>query len=187
MTVYALLRMGVNDARLDCAEERLIEMVGTEYYTCSSSLPKFKGPGPRGEMCPYANLLVARALSVTPKGRSSIAAQRAAQAVLGHWTERKTRRPFLFGMGTDFRKLKFPMVWYNLLHVVAALRSIDGVQNDPRYVEMIQILQDKLDAQGRATAESMYMIYREQEWANKRTPSRLLTILIHQLVKGRLD
>lgn len=182
VTVYALLRMGVCDTRLEQATTRLIELAGAEYFSCCGSIPKFKGPGRRGGMCPYANLLVARALSVTPEDRSSSAAQLAAHAVLGHWTDRKTAKPFLFGMGTDFLKLKFPMIWYNLLHVLYALRPIDGVSEDSRYVEMTGHLRGKLDAMGRATAESMYMIYKAQEWSNKKKPSRLLTVLIHRLL-----
>ena len=59
-------------------------------------------------MCPYANLLVARALSVSPEGKTSKAAALAAGAVLGHWSDRKEKKYYLFGMGTDFKKLKFP-------------------------------------------------------------------------------
>ena len=83
-------------------------------------------------------------------------------------------------MGTDFQKLKFPRVWYNILHVVSALGRIDGVTTDPRYLEMAQVLAGKLDADGRATPGSIYMAYKSHEWSNKKEPSRLMTTQVHR-------
>lgn len=182
VTVYALAKMGVDDPRLDRAIDFLGSLAGGTHYSCCGSIPRFSGPGPRGGMCPYANLLVARALSVRDGDRLSPQAAVAARAVLDHWTDRKTRKPFLFAMGTDFRKIKFPMVWYNLLHVLSALAPIPAARQDPRYGEMADVLRAKLDDKGRATAESIYMIYKAQEWSNKKQPSRLLTILARRIV-----
>lgn len=183
VTIYALLRMGVSDARLDRGVTKLVELAGESYYPCCGSIPKFKGPGPRGGMCPYANLLVAQALAESPAGTTSDAAMLAAQAVLGHWDIRHEKRPFLFGMGTDFAKLKFPMVWYNILHVLSVLMNIKGMAEDPRCVEMLNIVRGKLDESGRATAESIYMIYKGHEWSDKKNPSRLITILVHRILQ----
>ena len=102
--------------------------------------------------------------------------------MLDHWTDRRTNKPFLFGMGTDFLKLKFPMVWYNLLHVLWALWPIDGAAEDPRCLEMAGHLREKLEDGGRVKAESMYRVYKDQERADKKNPSRLLTVLVHRLL-----
>lgn len=75
------------------------------------------------------------------------------------------------------------MVWYNVLHVVSALGPIDGIPEDPRYLEMRQVLRGKLDRRGRATAESMYMVYRSEEWGNKKAPSRIFTVLVHEALR----
>jgi hypothetical protein len=185
VTVYALLKMGVEDPRMGRAVDRLVALQGEEYYPCCGSIPRFKGPGPRGEMCPYANLLVARALSLCRRERAVQAAEKAARAVLGMWEQRRSKRPFLFAMGTDFKKLKFPMVWYNLLHTVYALAHVPGVAEDPRFTEMAGLLEEKLDEHGRATAESIYMIYKTEEWSSKREPSRLLTVFVHRALSVR--
>lgn len=178
--VYALLRMAPEDPRLEPAVNKLIGLQGEGYYPCCGSVPKFKGPGPKNGMCPYANLLVARALSAHPEARANKAATVAAGAVLGHWSERDRKKPFMFGMGTDFKKLKFPMVWYNLLHAVAALKSIPGISSDSRYMELKALLGDKLDDQARARPESIYLCYKAQEWSDKKNPSRLMTLLVHE-------
>jgi hypothetical protein len=186
VVVHALLRMGVRDERLEKASDKLASLTGKDYVPCSGSIPKFKGPGPRGGMCPYANLLVARALAAHPVLRTSSAANTAAGAILDHWTERKTKKPFLFAMGTDFKKLKFPLVWYNLLHVLSALSGIPAVEKDPRLQEMMDILFQKSDGLGRYTPESIYMCYKTEEWSDKKKPSRLLTVMASRLVKEAL-
>ncbi|MFA6505094.1 MAG: hypothetical protein WCT14_03290 [Treponemataceae bacterium] len=183
VVVYALLRMGIKDDRLEKAAGRLVELAGAEFYPCCGSIPKFKGPGPKGGMCPYANLLVARALALHPEYRKSAEAKRAAGAVLGHWAKRKEKKPFLFGMGTDFQKLKYPFVWYNLLHVLTALAPIEGVNADSGYQEMLELLGAKQDEDGRVKPESIYMVYKSEEWSNKKAPSRLLTIRAHQVLQ----
>jgi hypothetical protein len=183
VVVYALLRMGVDDERLMRATRKLMELSGDQYYSCCGSIPKFKGPGPRGGMCPYANLLVARALAASPEFRDTPAAKHAARAVLDHWSNRRTLKPFLFGMGTDFMKLKFPLVWYNLLHVLSGLAGVAGITSDPRFREMLNCLRHKLDENGRVKPESIYMSYKTEEWSDKKKPSRLLTILAHQLLQ----
>jgi hypothetical protein len=184
VVLYALLRMTGADQRLDPAVEKLKGLVGPEFYPCCGSIPKFKGPGPRGGMCPYANLLAARALSAHPRASSSAAAKRAAGAVLDLWTKRKEKKPFLFAMGTDFLKLKLPMVWYNLLHVLSALKGIKGAAADPRYKELAAHLHAKLDDAGRATPESIYLEYKTEEWSDKKKPSRLMTVMVHVALKS---
>lgn len=182
--VYALLVMTGGDPRLRPAVKKLRGLCGESFYPCCGSIPKFKGPGPRNGMCPYANLLAARALAADPAGRRSPQAGLAARAVLDHWRHRKTRKPFLFGMGTDFQKLKYPMVWYNLLHVVSALQRIPGVAEDRRFLQMAGRLLRKLDPSGRATPESIYMAYKTEEWSDKKNPSRLMTVMVHRALRG---
>jgi hypothetical protein len=68
VVVYALSQMAGKDARIRPAIKKLVQLAGEEYYPCCGSIPKFKGPGPRNGMCPYANLLVARALGADAAG-----------------------------------------------------------------------------------------------------------------------
>jgi hypothetical protein len=179
VVLYAALRMTGADPALGPAVEKLKGLAGAEYYPCCGSIAGFKGPGPRGGMCPYANLLAARALSAHPKARLSAAARRAAETVLGHWIRRTEKKPFLFGMGRDFLKLKYPMVWYNLLHVISALKGIPAVPADPRFKELAGLLRARLDEAGRATPQSIYLEYKAEEWSDKKKPSRLMTVKAH--------
>ncbi len=42
----------------------------------------------------------------------------------------------MFFMGTDFSKLKAPLVWYDLLHVLDVLSNYPNYRNDPRLLSM---------------------------------------------------
>jgi hypothetical protein len=180
--LFSLAELGVTGDKIEKGFAKLQSLAGDDYYTCCGSIPKFKGPGKRGEVCPYANMLTARAFGAYPAHTGSESAKKAAEAVLTHWENRKSRKPFLFGMGTDFLKLKFPLVWYNLLNALYSLKGIEGVSSDRRYKEMKDHLKEKLDGEGKVKAESIYMIYKKEEWGNKRDPSRLLTILTYRLL-----
>jgi hypothetical protein len=182
LVVYTLLQMTGLTAELQRSLELLASLAGHEHYTCGGSIPRFKGPGLRGEVCPYANLLAARAFAAHPDYAGSPPALLAARTVLNQWDTRRERKPFLFAMGTDFLKLKFPLVWYNVLHVLVGLSGVTGIPQDPRYRQMLGHLRAKLDAEGRVKPESIYMIYKGQEWSRKKEPSRLLTVMVHQLL-----
>lgn len=183
--LYAMAVMAPGDSRLEPAYSKLKSLAAESFYPCAGSIPKFKGPGPRGGMCPYANLLAARAFSARKELRSCPEARIAAQALLWHREHRSSKKPFLFAMGTDFKKLKFPFVWYNILHVIRAIGLIEGVAEDPRFKEMAGIVKAKLDPEGRAVPESVHMAYKGEEWAQKKQPSRLMTIMVHRVLRGR--
>lgn len=39
------------------------------------------------------------------------------------WENSLNDHPYIFYMGTDFRKLKLPFIWYDILHVEAKTRG----------------------------------------------------------------
>ena len=49
--------------------------------------------------------------------------------LLSHWKQRKEKKYYLFGMGSDFRKLKYPYVWYDILHVCEVLSRLPFVDD----------------------------------------------------------
>jgi hypothetical protein len=83
----------------------------------------------------------------------------------------------MFYMGTDFRKLKAPYVWYDLLHVIEVLTQFPWLCGDPRLSEMRDLLASKADADGRFTPESVWMYWKGWEFGQKKVPSRWVTLL----------
>ena len=60
-------------------------------------------------------------------------------------------------MGTDFRKLKAPLCWYDIVSVARVLAKYEFVRDDQRFLEMVQHIKDKQDKDGLFTPESAYL------------------------------
>ncbi len=139
-------------------------------------MKNFRGPGPKNDFCPVASLYSLKALNQDSETAKSDAASIAAESLLGHWEHRGGKKHFLFGIGTDFKKLKYPMIWYNLLHMLSVLSDSEKGKNDPRTLEMAELLLEKADGELRFTPESMYRFYKEEDFADKKRPSPTLTL-----------
>ena len=190
--LYSLLSFGLgDDPRVQQATEHLISLVNGNGWrcVCDPELGKFRGPGRKEDACPIANVYALKALSLvdqdslqheaTPNKESThLAIRRGVEMLLHHWERQTERKIYLFGIGTDFRKLKYPFVWYNILHVAEVLSRFSEVHNDPRFLEMVAVITDQADENGRYTANSMYMAWKGWSFANKKEPSPWLTFLV---------
>ncbi|MBN2548547.1 MAG: hypothetical protein JXB15_05300 [Anaerolineales bacterium] len=184
--LYALLQMGLaDDPHLQQAADHLAGLAVENGYHCAAApeLGRFHGPGRRDDPCPIANLYALKALSLIPAQLEGVAARRAAEMLLAHWEQRRERKYYLFGAGTDYHKLKYPFVWYDILHVVEALSRFPFVQADPRFVSMLSAITAQADAQGRYTPGSMYQSWKGWGFADKKAPSPWLTLLVLRILK----
>jgi hypothetical protein len=84
-------------------------------------------------------------------------------------------------MGTDFRKLKAPFVWYDILHVAEVLSHFSWVHDDARFVEMLVLINSKADEQGLYTPESIWTAWKGWDFGQKKLPSQWLTFLIYRI------
>jgi hypothetical protein len=187
--LYALLAMGLeDDARVRRAVDHLVGLVEENGWRCvvAPELGKFKGPGRREDPCPIANVYALKALSQVPKLVDSPATRTGAEMLLRHWAHQKERKIYLFGIGTDFRKLKYPFVWYDVLHVVDVLSRFPFLHGDGRLREMVETITAQADEagleqggkEGRYTASSMYRAWQGWSFADKKNPSPWLTFLV---------
>ena len=178
--LYALLAMGYGeDLRVQKAVEHLAGLGGDLGWHCAASpeLGKFKGPGRKSDPCPIANVYALKALAQVPELVDSQVVHAGVETLLGHWEQRGERKYFLFGIGTDYHKLKYPFVWYDLLHVVDVLSRYPFVHADPRFQEMVCAMEAQAGDNGRFTASSMYMAWKGWSFANKKDPSPWITFL----------
>ena len=136
----------------------------------SATLGSFRGPGRKDDPCPYANLAMLKALSALAAWRDGEACRTGAETLLSLWDESTTRHPYMFYMGTDFRKLKVPLVWYDLVHVLDVLSRFPWLRTDPRLLDMLAVLKQKAGADGRFTVESVWTAWKDWEFGQKRTP-----------------
>jgi hypothetical protein len=187
--LYALLALGLgDDARVRKAADHLAGLVDDNGWRCSaaSELGKFKGPGKREDPCPIANVYALKALSLVPDLVDSPATRAGAEMLLWHWGPECDRKVFLFGVGRRFRWLKYPFVWYDILHVTDVLSRFPFVHQDVRFREMVDAITTQADGEGRYTAGSMYKAWKGWSFADKKTPSPWLTFLVLRIQK-RID
>jgi len=180
LILCALARLGLqNDSRLLAAADHLAALVRENGWPCavSPTLGKFRGPGRKDDPCPYATLVMLQALAQLPAWRDSATCRMGAEALLGLWQQRKERKPYLFGMGSDFAKIKAPLIWYDVLHVLDVLTQFACLRSDARLHEMAGIVRLKADAEGRFTPESIWTAWKAWEFGQKREPSRWLTLI----------
>ena len=180
LIVYALVKFGLQgEPAIKAAVEYLVGLVRDNGWPCtvSKELGKFRGPGRKDDPCPFANLAMLKALSEIEESRDSHASHIATETLLTLWSESTTRHPYMFYMGTDFRKLKVPFVWYDLMHVLDVLSRFPWLAKDGRLLDMLEILKNKADRQGRFTLESIWTAWKGWEFGQKREPSRWLTLL----------
>jgi hypothetical protein len=179
LLVYALATLGfAHDPAVERAVAHLAGLLRANGWPCavSSALGGFRGPGRKGDPCPYANLAMLKALSALEEWRDGDACRTGAETLLSLWDASTTRHPYMFYMGTDFRKLKVPLVWYDLVHVLDVLSRFPWLRTDARLLDMLAVLKQKADAQGRFTLESVWTAWQDWEFGQKRTPSRWLTL-----------
>ncbi len=180
LSVYALAKFGLAEhPAVKAATSHLVGLVRDNGWPCAVSreLGKFRGPGRKDDPCPFANLAMLKALSARPEQADSPQCRSGAETLLSLWDESTTRHPFMFFMGTDFRKLKVPLVWYDLLHVLEVLSAFSWLKGDRRLLDMAGLLSSKADDQGRFTLESVWTAWKEWEFGQKKEPSRWLTLL----------
>jgi hypothetical protein len=187
--LYSLLAMDLGeDVRIGRAVAHLLDLVDENGWRCvvASELGKFRGPGRKADPCPIANLYALKALAQVPDLLDSPATRTGAEMLLWHWEHQKERKIYMFGIGTDFRKLKYPFIWYDILHVVDVLSRFPFVLDDARFRQMVETITAQADPNRRHTPSSMYRHWKDWPFADKKNPSPWLTLLVLRIQK-RLD
>ncbi len=174
----ALLMAGVPYAgEVEKAVRYMTSLMRDNGFPCAVSreLGSFRGPGRKDDCCPYATLTMLKLYSLIPEYQDSAAAKRCVDVLLNLWETSLEQHPYMFFMGTDFRKLKAPVIWYDILHIVDVLGRFDYALKDSRFKEMREIIESKADADGMYTPESVYLKCKDFDFGQKKVPSAYLT------------
>jgi hypothetical protein len=186
LLLYALARFGLGETEeVQRATAYLAGLVRENGWPCvvAPELGRFRGPGRKSDPCPYGSLLMLKLLAQFPKYHASISVKAGVEALLTLWDEREKRRPYMFAMGSGFRKLKAPLIWYDVLHVTDVLTQIPWVCEDKRLLEMVGVIENKMDENGRFTAESVWRDWKGWDFGQKREPSRWITLIAHRVLR----
>jgi hypothetical protein len=178
--VYALIKMGLrDDPKVRKAIDYLVNLVQDFGWPCavSKELGSFRGPGRKNDPCPYANLAMLKVLGSILELHEIPASSIGVQTLLKLWEHRVDQHPYIFYMGTDFSKLKAPLIWYDILHVADVLSHFPRVMKERAYQDMVSVIRSKATVDGRFIPESVYMPYKDWDFGQKKEPSRWLTFL----------
>jgi len=184
--VYSLIKFGwAKDKKVKKAIDYLAGLIQDNGWRCvvSKELGKFRGPGRKDDPCPYATLVMLKMLSHLPEYQNSPAVHTGAESLLHLLQKSKEVHPYMFYMGTDFRKIKAPLIWYDLLHVLDVLTMLPWLKKDARLKEMIKILKSKETKDGRFIPESEYKVWKDWDFGQKKEPSRWITLLAKRIIK----
>ena len=186
VTVYSLAKMGYDsDRRVQKAAAYIVGLAYPNGWHCAvaKELGTFRGPGKKEDPCPYATLVSLKMLLQFDEWRNSQEAHYGAECLLNLWQNSLKMHPYIFYMGTDFRKLKAPFVWYDILHVLDVLSQCSWLKGDPRYQDMAQLVQPKADSEGKFTPQSEWQMWRGWDFGQKKQPSRWITFLVLRMLK----
>ena len=186
LLVYSLVKFGLGKEKpIHKAVKYLVSLVRENGWPCavSKELGKFRGPGRKEDPCPYATLVMLKMLAQLEEWKDSEEAHIGAECLLTLWEKSRTVHPYMFYMGTDFRKIKAPFIWYDIVHIAEVLSQCSWLKADPRLHEMVEIVQSKADRQGKYTPESEWIAWKGWDFAQKKQPSRWLTFLVLRILK----
>jgi len=184
LLLLVLLKAGIDyNEHIKPGIDYLVSLCRDNGFPCAVSpeLGKFRGPGKKDDCCPYATLIMTDLLSYIPEYRDSQVAISSVKALLNLWENSLNQHPYMFYMGTDFRKLKAPSCWYDIVSVAGVLSKYDFAHNDPRFIEMIKLIKGKQDKNGFFTPESVYLKLKDWDFGQKKVPSPYLTYLCYIL------
>jgi hypothetical protein len=187
--LYALLGLGLADRpAVERALRHLLSLVQPNGWRCqgAAALGGFRGPGRLTDPCPVACVYALKALSLVPELLNSSAVRKGAAMLLWHWQHRHECKFYLFGIGQTFSRLKYPLIWYDIMHVVEVLSRFPFLRHDPHLREMLVIIEEQADADGRYTAGSIFRAWQGWSFADKTEPSPWLTFLVLR-IQARLE
>jgi hypothetical protein len=186
LVAYSLVKLGFKeDARVQAAIRHLTGLVRENGWPCAVSpeLGKWRGPGRKEDPCPFANLAMLKLLAELPETHADSPARAGAETALSLWSHSREKHPYMFYMGADFRKLKAPFIWYDILHLLEVLTRFENLRGDPRLLEMAEFVASKVDGEGRFTPESVYTVYKDWDFGQKKAPSPWLTLLAWRILR----
>jgi hypothetical protein len=181
---YSLAKMGLwDDPHVESAVSYLAGLVRENGWPCAGSqeIGKFHGPGKKDDPCPFATLIMLKTLALFPDWHTNPASQAGVECLLDLWENSLNKSPYLFHMGNDFRKLKAPLVWYDIVHVLDVLSHYELARKDRRFQEMLTTVKIRANEQGRFTPESIWTVWKGWNFGQKREPSAWLTYLVYNI------
>ena len=176
--VYALQKFGVTDESLSEATRMLVWLSENNGWRCKGSNPQFRGPGKKEDFCPYANLITLKALCLS-KYKETEAVEHGIDSHILHWENRN--RAYMFGIGSSFVRIKYPNIWYDILHVADVLSQYPYAREYNEFWDMWRLIIDKQQSEGGFVPESVWKAWSDWSFGQKKEPSPWMTLKIFEI------
>lgn len=179
-----LCRFGyARDRRLQTTFTHFVE---TQHDDGGWRCKKFSyGRGPETEFSnPGVTLAVLDAFRFSKHINQNPCLNRAVESLLDHWTVRRPIGPCHFGIGTLFMQVEYPLLRYNLFNYVYVLSFYDRAKKDRRFLEALQVLDSKLDANGQLVVERPNRKLADLSFCRASRPSELATARYREVVQN---
>jgi hypothetical protein len=135
------------------------------------------------ESCPMDNQNILMLLGQFDECRKNPQFNGAIDLLLNHWNKRSEHwRPYGFGIGTDFKKLKYPAVTYGILRVLDVLSLFPYAVKTKGFKNMMDVVRQK-SKNGAYHAESVVKAFADFDFGQKTEPSRWITFLVNRIEK----
>ncbi len=177
----ALCALGfAGDSRLQPTLDHLLQ---TQYRDGGWRCNKFFfGRGPETEFSnPGPTLSALDIFRQTPYAYTDERLDHAVEFLLSHWTTRAPLGPCHYGIGTLFHQVSFPFLNYNLFYYVYVLSFYDAAKRDPRFLDALGVLQDKLK-DGQIVVERPHAKLAKLDFCKKGEISELATKRYHEIL-----
>lgn len=181
LITYSLLRLGLNSnmvkKSVDTIKEKWASKPGwfCHFFFVESQFKKIQVG------CPMAGLIALEVFSQIPELKESVYAQNAFAPLKFHREYGKS--VYYFGRSKKFWTLKYPFVWYNALYLADVLTRFEFLKGDELVGELIEWIENSQDKDGRFKPNSMFMVYKGWDFANKKEPSPWITFLCCRILK----
>ena len=168
------------DSRLQPTLDHLLQ---TQYRDGGWRCNKFFfGRGPETEFSnPGPTLSALDIFRQTPYAYTDERLDHAVEFLLSHWTTRAPLGPCHYGIGTLFHQVSFPFLNYNLFYYVYVLSFYDAAKRDPRFLDALGVLQDKLK-DGQILVERPHAKLAKLDFCKKGEISELATKRYHEIL-----
>ncbi len=169
--MYALSLLGAPKASLKKGIKTIASLSFERGWPCAVSpeLGAWRGPGKKSDPCPYATLVSLKLLLLDEEAwKKEIAS--GVECLLSLWEHSREEHPYIFYMGTDFRKPKLPWIWFDIVHVLEVLSRSSAARKDKRFKEMLKVLESQAKKDG-IVPGSVYLAMKDWDFGQKKAPS----------------
>jgi hypothetical protein len=145
---------------------------------------RWRGPGRKADVCPQVTLEGLRAFSGIAEDRRPAWLLDVARTPLEVWRRRVDERPYMFGHGYQFKSVKWPDFWYDVLWVLETLgrypdlwRGARATPEDRTSLAELAacLIAYNVDSDGRVTPRRTYRGFEDFSFGQKKVASPFAT------------